>query len=195
MKSKNWILTLLFSMLLWTPCLARGADYNITLTNLAPESVDTDTSLLYKITTAAKWVYEAMEGKGTNKLQVTGALSATMSGLGDQSTNQIQAIIVHTNAVTFSSTNLVVASADVPAAIGGEVPLKSITFCGYKAPRTANTGTVYIQVQSANGTNAIPLPSGATVTWSAPTGMRATLSQFYIDVATADDGVTVIWSN
>lgn len=68
-----------------------------------------------------------------------------------------------------------------------------ITFIGNKDNRTANTGTVWIGSLSADNTQPIPIASGTSVSVSIPQGSALNLSQLYLDVATANDGVLVVY--
>jgi len=62
-----------------------------------------------------------------------------------------------------------------------------------KGVRTANTGNVYLGVTSANDTQPWLLtPSTTPIVIEAPLGRKINLAAFYVDVATAGDGV-VVW--
>lgn len=85
-----------------------------------------------------------------------------------------------------------VASAATPEALGASTvaSFKTIVFVGNKAARTANTGRVWIQLTSANGSAGIPLLSGQVI--SITTVARFSPADFYIDVETAADGVVTL---
>jgi len=72
-------------------------------------------------------------------------------------------------------------------------PFTYAIFKGNKAARTANTGTVYLGPQGTNDTQALSIATGATLVIQAPVGMKFDLNQFYLDVATAADGVCVLY--
>lgn len=87
------------------------------------------------------------------------------------------------------------------AAIGTPVRLASVatqfskaTFWGLKVPRTNNTGTVFLGVQSSNDSQPIPITAGNSLTIEAPASQAYDLSTFYLDAATAGDGVIVLYS-
>lgn len=74
-------------------------------------------------------------------------------------------------------------------------PFKSATFFGFHdSARTANTGTVYIGVTSGNDSQPIAITTGSYVTVEAPAGKWLDLADWYLDVASANDGVVVIYS-
>lgn len=74
------------------------------------------------------------------------------------------------------------------------VLVKEVTFLGKSAPRTDNTGDVYIGITSGDNTQAFKLPPGgeAVIRVQDPSGF-INLSSWYVDVTTANDGVTVIY--
>lgn len=73
------------------------------------------------------------------------------------------------------------------------LPYRVARFLGNKAARTANTGTVYLGLESTNDTQALPITTGATVVLEAAPGARLDLSDLWIDVATNADGVVILW--
>lgn len=92
----------------------------------------------------------------------------------------------------FSKTN---ADAAVPVALTNTTILcKEVVFLGKSAPRTDNTGDVYIGEKSGNDVNAFKLAPGdqAVVRVQDPAGF-INLANWYVDVTTASDGVTVIF--
>jgi hypothetical protein len=74
-----------------------------------------------------------------------------------------------------------------------------VTFCngfnvyGRKGPRTANTGIVYIGMTSGDDTQTISVAADAEVVITAPPNKFIDLSKWYFDVATANDGVTIVF--
>lgn len=66
-------------------------------------------------------------------------------------------------------------------------------FVGNKAARTANTGTVYLGLSSANDTQPVSITTGAILTLEAAPGTKLFLSDLWLDVATNADGVLVWW--
>lgn len=78
--------------------------------------------------------------------------------------------------------------------VRGQSFFKSATFYGRRDARTDNTGTVYLGTSSTNSTQAISIAAGDYVVINAPTGSYFDLYDFYMDVATANDGVVVIYS-
>ena len=89
------------------------------------------------------------------------------------------------------------ASATVPvrlAAVRGANFFKSATFYGKLHARTNNTGTVYLGTNSTNDTQAISIAAGEYVVITAPENSYFDLYDFYLDVATANDGVVVVYA-
>lgn len=70
----------------------------------------------------------------------------------------------------------------------------SATLVGNSLWQTTNTGTVYIGPNSTNACQAIAITSGATVTLSFTQNQWVDLFDWYLDVATANDGVCVIYT-
>ena len=68
------------------------------------------------------------------------------------------------------------------------------TFVGVKAPRTNNTGTVYLGFASGNDTQFIPIATGASLTIEAPPSQAYNFNQFWLDAATVGDGVIIYYS-
>lgn len=75
------------------------------------------------------------------------------------------------------------------------VTFTSITFAPYKAARTINTGTVWVQHLVADASLGLPLVAvaGTTLKYEAPPGTYFNLAQFFLDVETAADGVTYVY--
>lgn len=67
------------------------------------------------------------------------------------------------------------------------------TLIGRKANRTANTGTVYVGMLSANDSQPIEITAGAVVSVLIPDGRALDLSKIYLDVVTVGDGVLVLY--
>lgn len=70
----------------------------------------------------------------------------------------------------------------------------SVTLIGNKTARTANTGTVYVGPTATNDAQPVSVTSGQTVTIVAPPGEWIDLNEWYLDVATANDGLVIIWT-
>ena len=71
-----------------------------------------------------------------------------------------------------------------------------LTLIGRKADRTDNTGTVWVGMSSDDGKQIIKVPAGETVSVNIPTSPSSRsidLSQMYLDVETANDGVLVVY--
>lgn len=62
-----------------------------------------------------------------------------------------------------------------------------------KASRVANTGNVFIGVVSTNDTQPQELLPGDEVILEAPPGFTLDFANFYLDVATANDAVTIYY--
>jgi hypothetical protein len=67
----------------------------------------------------------------------------------------------------------------------------SATIIGKSAARTNNTGTVYIGFSDTNDSQPLEITSGSELLVNAPSGTCLNLKDFYIDVATNNDGVVV----
>ncbi len=74
-----------------------------------------------------------------------------------------------------------------------QLPYRVARFIGNKAARTANTGTVYLGLDSTNDAQPLAITTGATVVLEAATGCKLDLSDLWLDVATAADGVLILW--
>jgi len=87
-----------------------------------------------------------------------------------------------------------VASITVPELVSAtSAPFTYANIQGKKTPRTNNTGIVYLGILGTNDTQYISIAIGATLIIQAPVGMKFDLNQFYLDVATAGDGVAVVY--
>jgi hypothetical protein len=72
-----------------------------------------------------------------------------------------------------------------------EIKGKTLVFIGNKSARVPNTGTVWIQTSPDNDAPGIKLLSGQTISLtSGSSGLD--LRSFYIDVESANDGVTIL---
>lgn len=71
---------------------------------------------------------------------------------------------------------------------------QTATLIGKKVARTNNTGTVYLGIGVTNDTQALEILPGEVVQITAPPGQKYDLNDWYLDVATAADGVIVIYS-
>ena len=70
----------------------------------------------------------------------------------------------------------------------------SVTLVGNRLWQTTNTGTVYIGPNSTNGAQAIAITTGQIVTLSFTPAQWVDLYDWYLDVATTNDGVCVIYT-
>jgi len=77
--------------------------------------------------------------------------------------------------------------------VRGQSPFKSATFYGKKSARVNNTSSVWLGVNSTNQTQLIEVPAGGAVVMSAPVNSFMDLYDLYLDVETANDGVTVVF--
>lgn len=140
----------------------------------------------------------------TNQLNnLSNFLASATNSLTHQSnflasaTNSLNAISNILTGVTAAAgtmvfTNITNADPAVPVVLGvAGWTFKAITFNGFKAARTANVGTVYIQGAAANDSVGIQLLSQGIITVEAAPGTTLNASQFYLDVVTANDGVVI----
>lgn len=87
-------------------------------------------------------------------------------------------------------------SATAPVQVSSStVQFKRATFYGKKAARTDNTGNVWIGFSSTNDTQMALITSGGSVVIEAPDGYFYDMTNIWLDVATTNDGVMVIYSN
>lgn len=61
------------------------------------------------------------------------------------------------------------------------------------AQGAANAGTLYLGMSATDGVNSYPILSGGIYMWNDPKGRQFDLSTLYIDVTSANDGVTVTY--
>ena len=90
-----------------------------------------------------------------------------------------------------------VAAIATPEAIAPASPpifFRKATVIGNKAARTANAGIVYFGTGSGNDTQAFALAAGAVIYINAPVGCKMNFADWWVDVATAADGVTIIYT-
>lgn len=69
----------------------------------------------------------------------------------------------------------------------------TISFKGLKAGQVNNTGNVYIGLLSTDGTQHILIVPGGEVIYRCPPNEQINLGSFFLDVATANDGVSVTY--
>ena len=88
-----------------------------------------------------------------------------------------------------------VAASATPEALAADGTFfQTATLIGKKAARTLNAGTVYLGIGSTNDTQALEILPGEIVEITASSGQKYDLNDWYLDVATAGDGVVVIYS-
>lgn len=95
---------------------------------------------------------------------------------------------------TISSLIKTVADVGTPEAIGGDVEFVSLTLIGKKAEDEVNAGRVLIQADGVNDSGGIPLLPDAIYTIDAPKHSTLLLSQVFIDVEVAGDGVVAFYT-
>jgi len=107
--------------------------------------------------------------------------------------------IFHVIAAPTTTTVRYAVDASLTGAATGTVVCKALLqyrvahILGNKAARTANTGTVYLGPESTNDTQGLPITTGATKVLEAAPGCRLDLSDLWLDVVTAADGVVILW--
>jgi len=99
-------------------------------------------------------------------------------------------------AITFGTLSRVTAAANVPVQLTTTpTAVLGVTFVGMKAPRTLNTGTVYVQVANVTNTVAYPIAPGQTLTIvGSGRFLPIQLTNFWIEAPNAGDGVQVIYT-
>ncbi len=91
-------------------------------------------------------------------------------------------------------TKTVAATATPEALAADGTFFQAATLIGKKAARTLNTGTVYLGIGATNDTQALEILPGEVIEITAPPGQKYDLNDWYLDVATAADGVVIIYS-
>ena len=71
---------------------------------------------------------------------------------------------------------------------------RKATIMGLKADRTANTGIIYLGVGATNDTQPFAIAAGAVIYINAPVGSRYNWKDWWLDAATAADGVVILYS-
>lgn len=100
------------------------------------------------------------------------------------------------NAVVPKQFAVVNASTTVPVQLTNNVQIMCNTFTivGKVAAQGANNAaTLYIGTSSTDGANGYAIDAGTTHVFTAPRGQAYRLSDFYIDVGSANDGVWIIY--
>jgi hypothetical protein len=92
----------------------------------------------------------------------------------------------------FSTLTKYLAAPNTPVTLGTSgQEFDSITFRGFKADGTANTGSVTVApISPITGIGTTTVPAGGIATLIAPTGTTVLASQFQLDGANAGDGVS-----
>lgn len=99
------------------------------------------------------------------------------------------------NAVVTRQFAVVNSSTTVPVRLTSDTSImaNSFTIIGKaSAQGSANAGTVYIGPSSTDGANGFEILSGQPYVFTARNGQSFRLSDFYIDVTSANDGVWII---
>lgn len=87
-----------------------------------------------------------------------------------------------------------VASTGTPEAVSStNLFVRTVTFTGIKAARTANAGTVYVGFTSTNDEQFMSIASNGQLVMTAPEDRVINLKNIYIDVANNGDGVGVAY--
>ena len=68
-----------------------------------------------------------------------------------------------------------------------------VTVIGKSSARGINSGTVYVGITSGNDTQPYPIAPGVEVVMRAPEGKVFNLKEWWFDVDTANDGLTIIF--
>jgi hypothetical protein len=112
--------------------------------------------------------------------------------VGEPRTTQAQSASTFIESQQLLKTNT---STTVPVAIAiAGKKFSEATFIGKKDYRTSNTGNVWVGVTTNDNQQPFLISPGESVTVSAPKGTYFDLNKWYLDVATANDGVVVIYS-
>ena len=68
-----------------------------------------------------------------------------------------------------------------------------ITVIGKASPRSANTSTCYVGTTATDDMQPYPIVSGGQITITAPAGKTFNLKDLWVDVGSANDGITIIY--
>lgn len=123
------------------------------------------------------------------KIIVIGVLALLLVLFKAQSQTRSAWRVLHmTNTSTTVPTNLV-------AGVGGQTNIYAtrVTVIGKASPRSTNTSVVYIGPSAADGTQPYPVNAGGEIVLRAPDTAPFNLRDWYVDVLTANDGVTIIF--
>ena len=107
---------------------------------------------------------------------------------GPPATPRAWGIIYVTNSSTSVPTNF---TAGVSATTN--IYASRITILGKPSARGANTSVAYIGTTSGNDTQPYPIPTTGEVLITAPEGSVFNLRDWWVDVGTANDGLTIIY--
>lgn len=98
---------------------------------------------------------------------------------------------------TLNQFSVVNSSTTVPVVLTNQVKfmVTSFTIVGKaSAQGSANVGSVFIGNSSTDGVNGYEIATGTTHVFSDPRGRMIDLNKIYVDVANANDGVTIFWN-
>ena len=105
----------------------------------------------------------------------------------------VVAVIAQTIAGT---AQLIITSSDAAVPVqwtNAVTKVSKVTIIGKKAERTANPGTVYIGPKSANDAQVYEITTGSVHVLNARGGSVINLADWYLDVATAGDGIIILY--
>jgi hypothetical protein len=105
-------------------------------------------------------------------------------------------VVAASAAITFGTISRVTVSANVPVQLTtNSTAVLGVTFVGAKAPRTNNTGIVYVQVANTTNAAAYPIAPGQTLTLtSSGRFLPINLTNFWVESLNDGDGVQVIYT-
>jgi hypothetical protein len=122
------------------------------------------------------------------KLLVLIALAMLVLFKAQSQTRSVWRTLYVTNGSLTVPTNFV-------AGLGGQTNIYAsrVTIIGKAGPRTTNTSTVYVGPISTNDFQPYPINPGAEVKLVAPDTAPFNLRDWFVDVGTTNDGITIIF--
>lgn len=114
-------------------------------------------------------------------------------GTGTLAVQPVAAAVASETLLTPSEITKTVAASGTPEALAADGTFFHVAkIKAIKASRAANTGTVYLGCSSSNDSQPIELGAGDEITIDVGVnGAKLDLNDFYLDVATNGDGVTI----
>lgn len=95
---------------------------------------------------------------------------------------------------TFQASSVPMVDASVAATYYAKLPVADATVMGLKAPQTDNVGAVFLGLDSTDGMQPFRVLPGGEVYLTPPEKESWDLSDWWLDVAEAGDGVVILYN-